>query len=262
MHSESQLHHLTTELILLVFYLKLKNTIHSASKNSYWKKHKRYTISLKRKKKIFNQSFHTMPIFSFFDQIHLIKKDRPFLIINALQGTTALYTGIPLSPTATQLKTTDDMKLPQKSHKGITDCPAPLQKEAWALPQNSSHSCSPVSLDPCTLLPPVVFLTSLSLVLAFLNCCVRNPSFLFPHIYCPHLFCGQQTTFRVPCPAADSTTDNVLEIINYFSYFASTFIFWVYYSLLPIPLTSTAYNSEPRSRTNTAKQPTSFFKIH
>lgn len=130
------------------------------------------------------------------------------------------------------------------------------------MPQNSSHSCSPVSLDPCTLLHPAVFLTSLSLVLAFLNCCVRNPSFLFPHIYCPHLFCGQQTTFRVPCPAADSTTDNVLEIINYFSYFASTFIFWVYYSLLPIPLTSTAYNSEPRSRTNTAKQPTSFFKIH
>lgn len=61
---------------------------------------------------------------------------------------------------------------------------------------------------------PAVFLTSPSL--AFPKCCIRNSSFLFPHIYCPHQFSGQQTTFS---SAVDSTTDNVLDVINCFCYF-------------------------------------------
>lgn len=94
------------------------------------------------------------------------------------------------------------------------------------MPQNSSHSCktfySPVSPSPYTLLYPVVFLISLCLVFVFPSFCIRNPSFLFPHKSYPHLLCGQQTIFMVPCSAADSITDNVLEVINFFFYFAST----------------------------------------
>lgn len=128
------------------------------------------------------------------------------------------------------LKTKDDMKLPQVTlHFSIRvsqTCPASLWKEVWALPQNSLHSCrtfsSPISPYPYTLLYRAVFLTSLSLVPAFPSCPIRNPSCLFPHIYCPLLFCGQQKTFKVPCSAADSTTHNVLEVINCFWYFAST----------------------------------------
>lgn len=51
---------------------------------------------------------------------------------------------------------------------------------------------------------------------------VRNPSFLFPHIHCPHLFYRQQKmACRLLYSVADSTTDYIQMVLNSFSYFTS-----------------------------------------
>lgn len=90
---------------------------------------------------------------------------------------------------------------------------------------------------------------------------VRNPSFFFPsHVLSTSVLLTRNNNFQGPvlsCKFYSRLCSSGSKLLFLFHITC-----WSYSTLFPTPFSSNAYDSEPSNTTNTAKQSTSFSKIH